>query len=190
MKKITCLALLLAVALSSFAQSSWKSDKAHSQLKFDIQHLGVSTVSGAFTDFDATVTASKPDFSDATFELTAQATSINTGIEQRDNHLKSADFFDVANIPTLTFKSTSLKKVSEGKYQVTGNLTLHGVTKPVTLDLWYRGTIENPMSKKPTAGFRVTGNIKRSDFGVGAKFPAPMLSEEVAIVADGEFVKQ
>lgn len=190
MKKITCFAFLLAASISTFAQTSWKSDKAHSQLKFDIQHLGVSTVSGAFTDFDATVTAAKPDFSDAAFELTAQATSINTGIEQRDNHLRSADFFDAANIPTLTFKSTSLKKVSEGKYKVTGDLTLHGVTKPVTLDLWYRGTIENPMSKKPTAGFRVTGSIKRGDFGIGAKFPAGALSEEVAIFADGEFVKQ
>lgn len=190
MKKITCLVLLVAASFSTFAQSSWKSDKGHSQLKFDIQHLGLSTVSGAFSDFEATVTATKPDFSDASIELTAQATSINTGIEQRDNHLKSADFFDAANIPTITFKSTSLKKVSNGKYKVTGDLTLHGVTKPVTLDLWYRGTAENPMSKKPTAGFRVTGNIKRSDFGVGAKFPAAMLSEEVAVIADGEFVKQ
>ena len=190
MKKISCLVLLVAASFSTFAQSSWKSDKAHSQLKFDIQHLGVSTVSGAFTDFEATVTAAKPDFSDAAFELTAQATSVNTGIEQRDKHLKSPDFFDVANIPTITFKSTSLKKAGKDRYKVTGDLTLHGVTKPVTLDLWYRGTIENPMSKKPTAGFRVTGNIQRSDFGIGGTFPATALSEEVAVVADGEFVKQ
>lgn len=189
MKKITFLVLLLAVSIGSFAQT-WKSDKAHSQLKFDITHMGLSTVSGAFTDFDATVTASQADFSDAKFELTAQATSINTGIGQRDDHLRSADFFDVATNPTITFKSTSLKKVSGDKFQVTGDLTLHGVTKPVTLDLWYRGTAENPMSKKPTAGFRVTGSIKRSDFGIGTKFPAAMLGEEVAIFADGEFVKQ
>lgn len=189
MKKITFLVLILAASISTFAQT-WKSDKAHSQLKFDITHMGLSTVSGSFTDFEGTVTASKADFSDAKFELTAQTTSINTGIGQRDDHLRSADFFDAASNPAITFKSTSLTKVSDGKYKLAGDLTLHGVTKPVTLDLWYRGTAENPMSKKPTAGFRVTGSIKRTDFGIGSKFPAAMLSEEVAIFADGEFVKQ
>ncbi|MGX5817740.1 YceI family protein [Chitinophaga lutea] len=190
MKKVSSfLMMLLAVSISSFAQTAWKSDKAHSQLKFDITHLGVSTISGAFNDFEATITASKADFSDAKFELTAKTGSINTGIEMRDNHLKSPDFFDAAANPALTFKSTSLQKSGEGKYKLTGDLTLHGVTKPVTLELWYRGTIENPMSKKPTAGFRATGTIKRSDFGIGPKFQAPMLSDEVNIVADGEFGK-
>lgn len=190
MKKITLLTFLLAASAATFAQTTWKVDKAHAQLKFDVQHMGLSTVSGSFTDFDATITAEKPDFSDAKFELTAQATSINTGVGQRDDHLRSPDFFDVAANPTITFKSTSLKKVSEGKYKVTGDLTLHGVTKPVTLDLWYRATATSPMTKKPVAGFRVTGTIKRSDFNFGTKFPAAALSEEVAITADGEFNKQ
>lgn len=184
------LLLAMAVSVGAFAQSTWKSDKAHSQLKFDVQHLGLSTISGSFTDFEAAVSASKADFSDGTFTLTAQVGSINTAIEQRDNHLKSPDFFDAATYSTLTFKSTSLKSLGNGKFSITGDLTLHGVTKPVTLELWYRGTIENPMSKKPTAGFRVTGSIKRSDFAIGAKFPAQMLSDDIAIFADGEFVKQ
>ncbi|MBO9154970.1 YceI family protein [Chitinophaga sp. GCM10012297] len=186
MKKITCFVLLLAASLSTFAQT-WKSDKAHSQLKFDITHMGISTISGEFKDFAATITASKADFSDAVFTLTAQTGSISTGVEMRDNHLKSPDFFDAATNTTLSFKSTSLTKTGEGKYKLTGDLTLHGVTKPVTLELWYRGTIENPMNKKPVAGFRATGTIKRSDFGIGGKFAPPMLSEEVAITADGEF---
>lgn len=190
MKKITLFIFLLAASATSFAQSAWKVDKAHAQLKFDVQHMGLSTVSGSFTDFDATITSDKPDFSDAKFELTAQATSINTGVGQRDDHLRSPDFFDVATNPTVTFKSTSLQKVSEGKYKVTGDLTLHGVTKPVTLDLWYRGTANSPMTKKPVAGFRVTGSIKRSEFNFGSKFPAAALSEEIAITADGEFNKQ
>ncbi|SIO53309.1 YceI family protein [Chitinophaga niabensis] len=190
MKKITLFIFLLAASATSFAQSAWKVDKAHAQLKFDVQHMGLSTVSGSFTDFDATITSDKPDFSDAKFELTAQATSINTGVGQRDDHLRSPDFFDVATNPTVSFKSTSLQKVSEGKYKVTGDLTLHGVTKPVTLDLWYRGTANSPMTKKPVAGFRVTGSIKRSDFNFGSKFPAAALSEEVTITADGEFNKQ
>ncbi|SEJ42667.1 Polyisoprenoid-binding protein YceI [Dyadobacter koreensis] len=186
MKKISFFILLTVASLTTFAQT-WKSDKAHSQLKFDITHLGISTVSGAFTDFDATINATKPDFSDATFTLTAKTASINTGVEKRNEHLKSADFFDAAANPEITFKSTSFKKVSESKYQLTGNLTMHGVTKPVSLDFIYRGTVTNPMNKKAVAGFRATGTIKRSDFGIGPKFEAPMLSEEVIITADGEF---
>lgn len=190
MKKVMSLLLAVTVSVGAFAQSSWKSDAAHSQLKFDVQHLGLSTVSGSFSKFEAAVSASKADFSDGQFTLSAEVGSINTGIEQRDNHLKSPDFFDAATHGTLTFKSTSLKSLGNNKYSISGDLTLHGVTKPVTLELWYRGTIENPMSKKPTAGFRVTGSIKRSDFGIGAKFPAQMLSDDIAIFADGEFVKQ
>ncbi|MDQ6479301.1 YceI family protein [Dyadobacter sp. LHD-138] len=187
MRRISLLILFSVLSVASFAQTTWKSDKPHSQLKFDITHLGVSTISGAFTDFEATIKASKPDFSDAVFTLNAKTASINTGVEKRNDHLKSPDFFDAATNPELTFKSTGMKKVSEGKYQLSGDLMMHGVTKPVTLDLWYRGTIINQMSKKPVAGFRATGIVKRADFGIGPKFPAPMLSEEVLIIADGEF---
>lgn len=187
MKRISGLFIAATIAVAGFGQTTWKADKAHTQVKFDITHLGVSTVSGAFTDFDASIVASKADFSDAVFTLTAKAASINTGVQQRDEHLKSADFFDVATYPELSFKSTSLVKNGNNKYKVSGNLTIHGITKPVTLDLWYRGTITNPMSQKPDAGFRVTGSVKRSDFAIGGKFPEAMLSEEVTIVADGEF---
>ncbi|GLU56557.1 YceI family protein [Dyadobacter frigoris] len=187
MKKISLVLLLSVFSFAGFAQTAWKSDKAHSQLKFDITHNGVSTVSGAFTDFDATIKASKPDFSDASFELTAKTGSINTGVDRRNEHLKSPDFFDATANPELTFKSTGVKKTGTDKYQLTGDLTMHGVTKPVTLELWYRGTITNPMNKKAVAGFRATGSIKRADFGIGPKFAPPMLSEEVTITADGEF---
>jgi polyisoprenoid-binding protein YceI len=190
MRKISFVILLSVLSIASFAQTTWKSDKAHSQLKFDITHMSVSTVSGAFTDFDATIKAAKPDFSDAVFELTAKTASINTGVEKRNDHLKSPDFFDAAANPELSFKSTSVKKSGNDKYQLTGDLTMHGVTKPVTLELWYRGTVTNPMNKKAVAGFRATGTIKRADFGVGPKFAPPMLSEEVTITADGEFGQQ
>ncbi|WP_138484289.1 YceI family protein [Dyadobacter bucti] len=190
MKKLSLLVFLSVCAFAVSAQKTWKNDKPHSQLKFDITHLGVSTISGAFTEFDATITAAKPDFSDATFNLTAKTASIETHVEKRNDHLKSADFFDAAANPELTFKSTSLKSAGKDKYKLSGDLTMHGVTKPVTLDLTYRGTITNPQSKKPVAGFRAIGTVKRADFGIGPKFPAPMLSEEVTIIADGEFGPQ
>lgn len=153
-------------------------------------HLGISDIAGLFKTFDLSVVTSQADFSDAVFDLSADVASINTEVEMRDNHLRSADFFEVEKYAKMTFKSTSIKKVSKDKYKLTGNLTLHGVTKPVTMDLWYRGTIENPQSKAITAGFQLTGSLNRSDFGIGPNFPPPMIGEQVSIRADGEFIKQ
>ncbi|HEY1024016.1 MAG TPA: YceI family protein [Sphingobacteriaceae bacterium] len=189
MKKALVIAFVL-LQTAVFAQTTtWKVDKAHSKLTFSTTHLGISDIEGLFKDFDVTVNTSKEDFSDATFELTTKVGSIDTEVEMRDNHLKSADFFDAAKYPTMKFKSTSIKRAGANKYKLTGNFTLMGVTRPVTLDLWYRGTVTNPTSKAPTAGFQLTGTIKRSDFNLGPNFPAPMISDEVQIKADGEFTK-
>ena len=189
MKKLTILFSAVLVLSAFTTLNVWNNDEAHSQLGFTVTHLGIADVSGTFNDFDAKVTSSKPDFSDAVFELTAKVASIDTRVEARDNHLKSADFFNAEKHPEIHFKSTSLKKVGNNKYKVSGNLTMLGVTKPVTLDMEYRGTVENAMNKKPTAGFKVTGTINRADFNLGAGFPAPMISNEVRIKADGEFVQ-
>ena len=168
----------------------WNNDDAHSQVAFTVKHLGISEVSGTFNDFDVKIHAAKPDFSDAAVTFTAKVASIDTRIEARDNHLKSADFFDTENYPDLTFKSTSIKKDGKNnKYKLTGNLTLHGITKQVTVDMEYQGSVENAMNKKQTVGFQVTGTIKRSDFNLGNGFPAPMISDEVQIKADGEFIQ-
>jgi len=189
MKKII---ILLAVALlntAAFAQSTWNNDKMHSKIQFTITHLMVSDVDGEFKDFSASITAAKPDFSDAVFQLTVNTASVNTGIDPRDNHLKTDAFFDVAKYPTLTFISTSITPTSPNHFKLTGNFTLHGVTKPATFDLWYRGTVTNPMSKAADAGFQVTGVIKRSDFNFGSGFGTSMLSDEVTVKANGEFGK-
>lgn len=190
MKKIVILSSVVLSLFAFTALTNWKSDKAHSRLGFSITHLGISDIAGSFKNFDVTVKASKPDFSDAVFEVTADVASINTDIEMRDKHLLSPDFFDAEKYPKLNFKSTSIKPAGKDRYKLTGDLTLHGVTKSVTMDVWYRGTVENPMSKAPTSGFQVSGTIKRSDFALGANFPAPMLGDEVTIKADGEFAKQ
>ncbi len=189
MKKVFLLVAAALLSTASFAQSNWNVDKAHSHLTFTITHLAVSDVDGTFKDFDATITATKPDFSDSKFSFTARTASVTTGVDPRDNHLKSPDFFDIAKYPTLTFSSTTITPASGGHYTLAGNLTLGGVTKPITVDLWYRGTITNPMSKAPDAGFQVTGTIKRSDFNFGGKFGSPMLSDEVTFKASGEFAK-
>lgn len=189
MKKIILsTAALLFTTAAVFAQS-WSMDKAHSQVMFKINHMGINTITGSFTTAEATLTSSKDDFSDASIQFSADVNSINTGVEQRNTHLKSADFFNAAQFGTLTFKSTSFKKVDDKNYTVTGDLTLHGVTKSVTLNATFNGTTVNPMSKKTVAGFKVTGTIKRNDFGIGTQFPSSMVSDEVALDANTEFVK-
>jgi polyisoprenoid-binding protein YceI len=189
MKKIIILFAAVVMSTAAFAQTTWTNDPMHSKLGFTITHLSVSDVDGIFTDFTCTITASKPDFSDAHFQLTVNTTSINTDVDYRDKDLRSASYFDVAKYPTITFTSTSVSTVSANHYKLSGNLTMHGVTKPVTLDLWYRGTIVNPMTKKDDAGFKLTGTINRTDFGIAPNAPNAMLSTDVIINANGEFKK-
>ncbi|SRR5690606_15325609 len=185
------LAIALLIASTVFAAVTlWTNDEAHSQLQFTVSHLGLSDVSGTFNDFEVKVNATKDNFSDAVFELTAQVASIDTRVEARDNHLKSPDFFDAEKYPVITFKSTAIKKNGKDTYSLTGNLTINGVTKSVTTDLWYRGKLVDEKTGKETVGFQLTGEIKRSDFHVGDGFAEPMISDVVRIKADGEFVKQ
>jgi len=190
MKRILiALAMILSAAVVGFGQT-WSLDKAHAKLGFGVTHLLVSSVEGSFKTFDAKITSSKDDFSDAVVELTADATSVYTDNEKRDEHLKSPDFFEVAKYPTLTFKSTSFKKVADKKYKVLGDLTLHGVTKPVELDVTLNGTAVHPYTKKTIAGFKVSGTLKRSDFGVGKGTPGGVVSDEVALSTNAEFIKE
>lgn len=187
-------ALFLALAATLFfsfipvESATWSVDKTHARLGFSVSHLMVSEVEGSFKKFDATISGSAEDFSDAVVSLTADVSSINTDNEQRDEHLKNPDFFDVAKFPTISFKSTSFKKVGERKYKVTGDITMHGVTKSVVLEAAYNTGI-HPMTKNTIAGFKVTGVVKRSDFGVGTSFLANMIGDEVNIVANAEFVR-
>lgn len=191
MKK-SLIALITSFVLLAFkpaAVNTWNTDPAHSKLTFTVTHMMVSDVEGSFKNFSATINSSKDDFSDAVVNLSADVASISTDNDQRDGHLKSPDFFDAANNPKLTFKSTLFKKTGDKTYKVTGNLTIHGVTKPVTLDATFRGVYTNPMSKKISAGFKVTGTINRKDFGIGTKFANAMVSDEVTITANTEFIK-
>ena len=188
MKKNLMGLMLTFASVAAFAQT-WSLDKAHAKLGFEVTHLMVSSVEGSFKTFDVKVAASNDEFSDAVIELTADASSIYTDNDKRDEHLRSADFFEVAKYPTLTFKSTSITKTADKKYTITGNLTLHGVTKPVTLEATLNGTAVHPYTKKTIAGFKVTGTIKRSDFSVGKGTPPAVVSDEVKLNANLELIK-
>ncbi|MEX0593650.1 MAG: YceI family protein [Balneolaceae bacterium] len=188
MRKITLLLSFILLPLSAIAQNTWVEDPAHSKLGFTVTHFGIADVPGHFGEYDVIITATEEDFSDAQVELTVQTESIDTRVGDRDDHLRSPDFFDVETYPTMTFKSTGIRKAAENAYDLTGNLTLNGVTKTVTVALLYRGTIENPMlDGAPTAGIQIIGTIDRSEFNLGNGFPPPMISNDVRIKADGEF---
>ena len=190
MKKITILASAAAfmLSLTTVAQGAYTMDKAHSSVGFTITHLSISDIDGSFKTFDAKLTSTKEDFSDATFDFTADVNSINTDNEKRDGHLKSPDFFDVAKFSSLTFKSKSVKKVAGNKYTIIGDMTMHGVTKMVSFEAVIRTGV-NPMSKKNVVGVKVNGTVNRSTFGIGASMPGTMLSEEVIVRGSAEFSK-
>jgi len=188
MKKLFILSVIVLSSAAAMAQSKvWKNDPAHSRLGFVVKHLTISEISGRFADFSVDVTTTKADYSDAQISVTAKVASIDTDIEARDNHLRSADFFDAEKYPVLTFKSIYLKKTGQNEGKLYGNLSFHGITKAVTLDVTYFGTVVNPMRKAETAGFKIKGTIKRSDFNLGANFPEAVISDNIQIIADVEF---
>ena len=145
--------------------TKWKIDPAHSEINFRVKHLVVSTVRGHFDNFNATIETNKEDFSDAKIQFEADIKSINTNNEQRDTHLKSADFFDADNHPKMSFESTSVKKISESEMEVKGNFTLRGVTKEITLDVNFNGIVSGFGDVK-VAGFEINAKLNRFDYGL------------------------
>jgi polyisoprenoid-binding protein YceI len=185
MKKVV-LSLFAAFALFSFTAlevANWSLDGAHSRLGFTITHMGITNISGQFSNFDVKISTPNEDFVGASIELTAQSNSVTTGLEMRDNHLKTAD---VEKYPTLTFKSTSVKKAKGNNYTIVGDFTMHGVTKAVSLVGTHTGSAKN-RAGNDVAGLQITGVVKRSDYGVGEAGPG--LSDEVKLIADLEVSK-
>lgn len=173
--------------------TTWALDPAHSEIQFKVKHMMISTVSGEFVQFDASIATEGDDFTQAKVKFNADVNSISTKNEQRDGHLKSEDFFDAANHPELTFESTSLNQAGDGQYTLSGKLTIKGVTQPVTLDVEHSGVIKDPYGNN-RAGFEVMGKINRKDFGLTwhqlTETGGLIVSDEVRIFANVEFVKQ
>jgi len=193
MKKISLLAFTCLVLLCSFNPSpsnTWKLDPVHSNLGFSVVHLGVSEITGTVQLSHANIIL--PDsttFAGGTVTLEADMNTIDTDNDARDKHLKTADFFDTPKFPVLTFQSTSFTKVSGDSYQLDGNLTLHGITKPVTLTAVVKSVV-NPTNNKPLTGCRVSGKIKRSDFNISQAVPEAILDNVVSITANLEFGRE
>jgi polyisoprenoid-binding protein YceI len=182
--------ILLAAAPLAMAQTStWKSDPAHSEVDFTIKHMALSNVHGRFGTVDATLNWDEQDPTKSSVNATIDVTGVDTGVPNRDNDLKGAKFFDVANNPKATFVSTSVSKGGSG-LQVNGNLTIKGVTKPVVLDVDGPTGPVTGMNKKLHVGFSATTTVNREDFGIGAGMPTAMLGDDVKLTIELDFVKQ
>mgnify|MGYP001110059221 CR=1 FL=1 len=185
--------LCCSISTGAIAQSTWTIDAAHSDVSFSVSHLVISEVTGKFKKFEGEVQAKSDDFTDADITFAIEAASINTEDEKRDGHLRSADFFDVANYPTITFKSRSFKKVDGNKYKLVGDLTMHGVTKPVELDVVFKGTAKSPWGQTVSA-FKLSGMLNRTDFGLKWNKTLDngglLIGETVSITANIEMIKK
>lgn len=147
------------------AKTKWAVDPAHSSVDFSIKHMMIANVKGSFNSFDAEITADPTDLTTADITFNIALSSVDTRNEDRDNHLRSADFFDVENHPQMTFTSTGIVSKGDDEYDVTGNLTIHGVTKTETFAVTYEGSGKDPWGNEKV-GFTAAGAIKRSDYGL------------------------
>lgn len=172
--------------------TTWKIDKAHSEVKFKAKHLVVSTVSGHFNSFDATIETSATDFSDFKASFEADIDSISTKNDQRDGHLKSPDFFDAASHPKLTFVSTGITNRSGNEFTLNGDLTIRGVTKPIALKVTYNGTVAG-FGGVEVAGFEISGKIKRLEYGLNwnavTEAGGIVVSDDITLEIAAEFNK-
>ena len=148
------------------APAKWVVDKAHSNVRFSVSHLVVSDVDGSFKSFDGSMAASKPDFTDASIVFAADVNTINTDNENRDKHLKSDDFFNAEKFPQIKFVSKSFKSLGNNKYSLAGDLTIRDITKPVTFDVNYGGTVTSAAMGGTHAGFKAKTTINRFDYNL------------------------
>jgi polyisoprenoid-binding protein YceI len=174
-------------------QKQWIVDTAHTNINFSVPHMMIAEVSGNFKAFEGTVVSSRDDFSDAAIDVTIKAASINTEHPDRDAHLRSADFFDAEHYPVITFKSTKTEVKGSGKLEITGDLTIRGITKQVVLETKFKGTAVNPWGKL-IAAFKATTTINRKEWGL--KWNAALetggflVGEEITLTLNVEIIQQ
>ena len=175
------------------ANQTWALDPTHSELQFKIKHLMISTVSGQFNEFKATVSTDDNDFTKAKVHFEATVDSISTNNEQRDAHLKNGDFFDAEKFPIITFDSERMEKTAEDEYKLYGTLTMRGISKKISLTAEFGGITKDPWGNTRT-GFSVTGKINRQDFGMSfgavSETGGLLLGDDVKINANVQFVKE
>lgn len=183
----------MTTAATTSAKGTWSIDASHTEIGFKVRHLVVTNMSGKFNKFEGSIEAVNDDFSDSKISFTADVNSINTGDEGRDGHLKSDDFFNAEQFPTITFKSTSFKKVSGNDYKLIGDFTIRDVTKSIELTAEYGGIMVDPWGNTKS-GFEINGKISRKDFklkwNVMTEAGGALVADEIKININAELLKQ
>src|SRR5690554_5304541 len=188
-KSFISIVAILLIGVSSFAQTQWKVDPYHSSLNFNVSHSGISIVNGKFLDYTGSLTTDGEELSNAKVDFTVQIESVNTDVENRDNHLRSADFFDVKEYPEMTLKSTKILKTGKpNHYLLYGKLTIKDVTKDVIFDVHYGGTVKNDKGEK--LGMKAKTTINRFDYNINFDPAATGVGKDVTIVVHLQFAKQ
>lgn len=181
-------ALALTTVAGAALPSQWQLDDSHTRVGFSVNHLGFSTTMGHFNDVKGVINYDVKSPSKTNMSFTIATDSIDTNWDARDEHLKKAEFFNVAKYPTMIFKSTSVKFINPQQAKVTGDFTMLGQTKPLTLDVTLNKIANSPLTKEPVIGFRATGNIDRAAYGMTAF--ADGITTNVPIQIDGELIEK
>jgi polyisoprenoid-binding protein YceI len=193
MHRFKFLALIFLFTSSLFAQTTWTVDKSHSKVGFSVNHLVITDVDGYFKDYDAQITTEGDDFSKTQIDFTIKTNSIFTDNKDRDNHLRSDDFFNAEKYPDMIFKGKSMKKVGDKKYKLIGDFTIRDVTKQIALDVTYNGTVKDPWGNTKS-GFKVTGEIDRFDYNLkwnkAIETGSLVVGKEVELVIDLQLIKK
>lgn len=189
MKKVLILLAITFLNVNVFAQANWKVDPYHSSLNFNISHSGISIVNGKFMEYTGNLTTNGEALEGANVDFTVKVTSINTNVEARDNHLRSADFFEVEKYPEMTFKSTKILATGKpDQYLLYGDLTIKDVTKPVIFDVYYGGIAKSDQGEK--LGLKAKTTINRFDYNINYDPTAAGIGKDVNIVVHLQFAKQ
>lgn len=188
MKRLFLFLVAVSISVASFAQTKWTVDPMHSFVNFSVKHMGISFVDGSFKKFDGSVVAAKADLTDAKINFTVDVNSVNTGVEMRDNHLKTDDFFNAAQYPTMTFESTSFKKGKENNYTLAGKLTIRDVTKNVVFAVVYGGTAKDQQGNTK-AGFTATTTVNRLDYNIKYDPTGAGVAKDIKVTLNLEFTQ-
>ncbi|MDX8569782.1 YceI family protein [Elizabethkingia sp. HX XZB] len=175
------------------AKSIWAIDPTHSEIGFKVKHMMFTNVSGKFEEIYVNLENEDDHFETSDITFSAEVNSVNTGNLDRDNHLRSADFFDVEHYPKITFKSTAVKKINEGEFQILGDLTIKNVTQSIALDAEYSGLMKDPWGNTKM-GLSINGKINRKDFGLtwnaSLETGGVLVGEEIKLTAEIQLIKQ
>ncbi|KFF08749.1 YceI family protein [Chryseobacterium luteum] len=189
MKKVLLSFVFTLLSVLSFAQTEWAADPMHSSVNFNIKHMGISFVQGRFDSFKGRVTAEGTNLDNAVFDFVVEVNSINTGVDMRDKHLKSADFFDIDKYPAMSFNSTSITKNKNNTYTLKGNLKIKETVKEISVPVTFGGVAKNQQGKE-VMGFQTKFTVNRLDYGIKYDPTGAGVAKDVEVSLYFELVKQ